>query len=107
MSDPRRAARMEGLRAMLEADPDDAFALYGLALEQRAEDEVEAAEALLRRLLVVEPGHLYGYFQLGELLLDEGRPDEAAPLLREGVQRAEAVADGKAAREIGGLLARC
>jgi len=99
-----RPERMAALQAMLDEDPDDGFALYGLALEHKAEDEFEQAEPLLRRLLVVEPDHLYGHYQLGELLIAEGRGGEAEAVLRAGIARAQVQGEAKAARELMALL---
>ena len=99
--------RLEALRSMLVADPNDAFALYGLALELKVMGDLEAAEPLLRRLLVVEPNQLYGYYQLGEVLLAEGENDDAAEVLRAGVARARGAGDGKALNELSALLDMC
>ncbi len=96
--------RVAALRQMLEHDPDDAFALYGLAFELKQADEVAEAERLFRRLLDRHPDQHYGYYQLGELLLAESRPDEAAAILSAGLARAEAAGDGKAAGELRALL---
>lgn len=84
-----RRQRVAALEAMLAADPDDGFALYGLAMEHKAADALEAAEPLLRRLLALEPGHHYGWYQLGEVLIADGREDEAEAALDEGIARAE------------------
>ncbi len=101
MSDAR-AQRIAALNAMLDADPDDGFALYGLAMEHKALDALEAAEPLLRRLLVLDPGHHYGHYQLGELLIADGREDEAEAVLDAGIRRAEQ--DG-AVKALGELIA--
>lgn len=95
-----RAARKAALEGMLAADANDRFALYGLAMEHKAEDELEAAEALLRRLLALEPGHHYAYFQLGELLIADAREDEAAEVLDAGIARARADGADKALGEL-------
>ena len=42
MVDEYRKQRIEALKAMLEVDGDDGFALYGLALEHKADGELEA-----------------------------------------------------------------
>lgn len=99
-----RAARVAALMQMLSEDPDDTFALYGLAMEHKADDALGSAEPLLRRLLELEPGHLYGHYQLGDLLIADDRPDEAAGVLREGLDRARAAGDAKAANELAALL---
>jgi len=99
--------RIEALREMLAADADDAFALYGLALELKVMGRTEDAEPLLRRLLEVEPTQLYGYYQLGEVLLSDGENDAAEEVLSRGVAQAEALGDGKALSELRALLDMC
>lgn len=99
-----RQQRVEALRAMLDADPDDTFALYGLAMEHKADDALDDAEPLLRRLLELEPGHHYGYYQLGELLISDGREDEAEPVLEAGIARARQDGAAKALGELTALL---
>lgn len=101
---PERAA---ALQAMLEEDPNDGFALYGLAMEHKAGDDLDAAEDLLRRLLAVEPTHLYGHYQLGEILLADLRPDEAGEVLDRGVAHARAAGDDKALGELLALRDEC
>jgi predicted Zn-dependent protease len=102
--DDLRRERRAALEAMVAADPNDAFALYGLAIERKNDEDYEAGELLLRRLLVVDPVHLYGYYQLGEVLLADDRPEDAADVLQEGLERALAAGDAKAAGELQALL---
>ncbi len=100
MSGSSRAQRVAALEGMLAQDPDDGFALYGLAMERKADDALEAAEPLLRRLLKLEPGHHYAYFQLGELLIADGREDEAEAVLDAGIERARQDGASKALGEL-------
>ncbi|MCA9537271.1 MAG: tetratricopeptide repeat protein [Myxococcales bacterium] len=104
MSGSSRKQRIEALEGMLAADPDDGFALYGLAMEHKADEAFEAAEPLLRRLIGLDPGHHYAYFQLGELLIADGRSGEAEAVLQAGIARAKAQGEAKAARELMALL---
>jgi cytochrome c-type biogenesis protein CcmH/NrfG len=96
--------RVAFLRGLLAEDPNDAFALYGLAFDLAQTGAVDEAESLFRRLLQVDPDHLYGYYQLGRLLLDDARPEEAAGVIRAGLTRAERAGDAKAAGELRALL---
>lgn len=100
MSGSTRQQRIEALEAMLAADADDGFALYGLAMEHKADDAFEAAEPLLRRLVELDPGHHYAYFQLGELLIADGREGEAEAVLDAGIERARRDGAGKALGEL-------
>ncbi len=99
--------RLKALQEMLAADADDAFALYGLAVELKVMGRSDEAEPLLRRLLEVEPTQVYGYYQLGEVLLADGENDAAEEVLRRGVTQAEAAEDGKALNELRALLDLC
>ena len=98
-----KTQRIEALRAMLQADPDDTFALYGLGIELKT-DAPEDAEALFRRLLQIKPDELYGYYQLGELLIDDDRADEARPILEAGIRQARTAGETKATNELIALL---
>jgi len=99
--------RLEALQQMLVSDPDDAFALYGLALELKVMGRSDESEPLLRRLLEIEPNQLYGYYQLGEVLLSDGENEAAEEILEAGVARAVAAGDQKALNELRALLDMC
>ena len=99
-----RAQRIAALEAMLEANPDDAFALYGLALERKVAGELEAARTLLEKVIVVDPAQLYGFYQLGEVLIALDEPEPARVALTDGLDHARAANDEKAAGEIIALL---
>lgn len=98
-----RDERIKALRGLLDDDPNDAFALYGLAMDLKAIDDSDTAIELLQRLLVVEPEHLYGHYQLGELLIADGENEEAEQVLERGIEHAIAAGDTKAASELRGL----
>ncbi|MFN3202470.1 MAG: tetratricopeptide repeat protein [Bradymonadia bacterium] len=105
-SDPARDRRITALQQMLAEQPEDEFALYALALEYKngGEDHWDEAEALFEKLLKVQPDQLYGWYQLGDLRIGDGRPDEAREALEAGLERAEALGDAKAAGELQALL---
>jgi len=102
-----RTQRIAMLSEMLEADPNDGFALYGLAMEAKVSGELEQASTLLERLLVVDPKHLYGGYQLGEIRLSLGENVEARKVLETSRQKALELGDAKAARELSELLDMC
>ena len=104
MVDDFRQQRIEALKAMLEANGEDAFALYGLALEHKATGELEAARPLLEKLVIVDPSQLYGFYQLGEILMNLDEGSEAKTVLEEGLRRAVEAGESKAANEIQALL---
>lgn len=99
-----RQQRKEALQAMLDADPNDGFALYGLAMELKVDDDLDEAIALLKRLVALDPGHHYAWYQLGEVLLADGEDDAAAEAIEAGIARARADGATKALGELMALL---
>lgn len=80
--------RVEALRRLLQARPDDARVRFGLALEhERAgewEDVVRELEHYLRR--TDDEGNAYG--RLGHALRQLGRDDEARAAYHRGIEAA-------------------
>ncbi|MBU0553687.1 hypothetical protein KKF91_13395 [Myxococcota bacterium] len=101
--DAIRQQRLSALEQMLKDQPEDTFALYGLAVEYRQLDRLAEAEGLLRRVLVIDAQQFYTYYQLGELLMGQGRRDEAREVIEEGQRRASAAGHTKAAAELSAL----
>jgi len=57
------------------ANPADAFARYGLAMECAKRGENEAAAEHFRALLAAHPDYIYGYYHYGQLLVRLERQD--------------------------------
>ena len=84
---------LDYLQRRVAERPDDAVA-YGLqgyvfAQERRLQ---EAADAL-RGAIRADPDEITYYRQLGRILHQQGAPDQAVPLLEEGLQHAPAAPD--------------
>lgn len=88
--------RLEKLLGMLQKSPDDAFLLYGAALEYKRSNHLEEAAAYLKRALEVDPKSSYAYHQLGLVQQMLGDPESARRTLRQGVEAATAAGDGHA-----------
>ena len=99
-----RDARISALKEMLQADPDDAFALYGLALEYKVSGDLEAALPLLTKAAGLPEPQVYTYYQLGEVLIGLGELEDAEVALKDGLERAHALSDAKATNELAALL---
>jgi predicted Zn-dependent protease len=97
-------SRREMLEGFVAANPGDAFARYGLAMECAKLGEDEAAGEHFRALLAAHPGYLYGYFHYGQLLLKLGRAGEAKQILQAGVAAAQQKGDAKARDELEAAL---
>src|SRR5882672_213280 len=78
----------EQYREILRLDPTDTDAALWLARLYRLQNEQVKAEAVLRDLLAREPANENGVEQLTQLLLDEGKSQEAVSRLQGILQRA-------------------
>jgi tetratricopeptide (TPR) repeat protein len=78
----------EQYREILRLDPIDTDASLWLARLYRLQNEQDKAEAVLQALLAREPANENGVEQLTQLLLDEGKSQEAVSLLQAILQRA-------------------
>jgi tetratricopeptide (TPR) repeat protein len=81
--------RREILEGFVAANPADAFARYGLALECAKLADNEAAIRHFRELLAAHPDYVTGYFQYGQILARLGRIPEAKQILAAGVVAAQ------------------
>ena len=73
------------LEQFVAADPDDAFARYGLALECVNGGDSAAAEENFRRLLASHPEYVPAYYHYGQLLTRLSRGAEAQETFRQGI----------------------
>jgi tetratricopeptide (TPR) repeat protein len=78
----------EQYREILRLDPMDSDAALWLARLYRLQNEHEQAETVLRTLLAREPENENGVEQFTQLLLDEGKSQEAISALQGVLQRA-------------------
>ncbi|MFY9803364.1 MAG: tetratricopeptide repeat protein [Candidatus Acidiferrales bacterium] len=75
------AKAIEQFQAILKIQPDDAYSELWLARLYRFENQHGEAEKVLRDLLQRDPGNGPALEQLSQLLMDEGRSQEAEKLL--------------------------
>lgn len=97
--------RAEMLKQVLEQNPNDAFARYGLAMEYSRAGEIETALAEFRKLLELHPDYIAGYQMAGQMLSAAGRSLEARQMLESGVASAARVGNKHAQEEMQSLLA--
>mgnify|MGYP003575014090 CR=1 FL=1 len=96
--------RIAKLKSMLEAEPDDAFCMYGLAMEHARLGRMQEAVAWFDQTLSVDPDHCYAYFHKAKVQERAGDVEAATATLREGLERARSIGDGKAAGELEAYL---
>jgi tetratricopeptide (TPR) repeat protein len=75
------AKAVEQFQAILKLDPRDTYSSLWLARLYRFENKHEDAEQVLRGLVKQEPDNEPALEQLGQLLIDEGRSQEAVDVL--------------------------
>lgn len=97
-------SRVAQLEKMLAAEPNDPFALYGLAQEHAKQGAFARAIEFYDRCLAADPSYHYAYFHKARALEAMGNADEAVVTLRTGIERARAANDAKALGELSSYL---
>jgi cytochrome c-type biogenesis protein CcmH/NrfG len=97
-------SRREMLEEFVTANPQDAFARYGLAIECGRTGATDAARTHFDKLLELHPDYVPGYFQYGQMLASI--PDNAAAraVLTRGIEAARRKGDAHAADEMQAFL---
>ena len=92
--------RLQQLMKMLEREPNDAFLLYGVAMEhKKAERSAEAIE-YLRRTITADATYCYAFYQLGQVYEQEGQVADAKKSYEEGISAAIRKGDAHAKSEL-------
>lgn len=79
-------SRIDILKQLLEHDPRNTFARYGLAMEHVKAGGLAEAVTEFEALLEADPGYSYAYFHGGQTLEKLGRLDEARSFYRKGLE---------------------
>jgi len=98
------SSRLDTLKKFLEAEPNDSFTMYAMALEYASMNNLPEAIARLEEVLVIDPNYVPAYQQLGTFLRQEGSIPEAAKILENGIRVAGATGNRHAQREMQELL---
>jgi tetratricopeptide (TPR) repeat protein len=96
--------RVAQLRKFVEAQPQDPFPRYALALELKGQGNNEGAATELQALLDRAPDYLAAYLQLGMLLQALGRAGEAREAFQRGQDLARRKGDGHTLSELTSAL---
>ena len=97
--------RVAMLTEILSANPNDAFARYGLALEYSNRGDMNRALEEFGKLLSVHPDYTAGYFMAAQALARAERIEEAKKMLNDGIASAKRTGNGHAQSEMEGMLA--
>src|SRR5213592_4523746 len=96
--------RLTMLQQIVDQNPNDAFARYGLAMELANRGELEQALTEFKKLLELHPDYSAGYFMAAQSLAKAARNDEAKDYLTRGIAAAERTRNAHARAEMQQML---
>jgi Tfp pilus assembly protein PilF len=96
--------RIEVLRSMLEQDPNNGFARYGVAMEYVNQGDNESAVREFDTLLSADPNYVAAYYHAGRALEKLDRIDDARAMYESGISAARRKGDQHALSELQAAL---
>jgi predicted Zn-dependent protease len=96
--------KIAALSEILAADPANAFARYGLAIEHNTQGNTDLALAEFTALIHHNPDYVPAYQMSAQTLAKLGRTDEAIARLKDGLTAANRTNNTHAASEMQTLL---
>ena len=96
--------RISTLNEILEQDPNNTFARYGLAIEYGNSGQTERALEEFGKLLSSNPDYAAGYFMAAQTLVKANRAQEAKQMLQGGIAAAKRKGDSHAQSEMQAML---
>lgn len=96
--------KIAALTEILAADPANAFARYGLAMEHNTQGNADLALAEFTNLIHHNPDYVPAYQMSAQTLAKLGRTDEAIARLKLGLTAAQRTHNSHAASEMQALL---
>jgi len=97
-------SRIEAIKKIVEQQPNDPFARYGLAMEYKNAGRAEEAHAAFAELESRHPDYVAQYLMHGNLLASMQRLDDAREVYERGLLAARKKGDGHAAGELQGAI---
>ena len=96
--------RFSRLKALVEENPQDRFARYGLAMELASQGRLEESLVEFRALMSLDPDYLASYLQAGQTMEKLNRVEEARAVYRRGMDVAARKGDMKTRGELESAL---
>jgi len=96
--------RVDILKQMVEQDPTNSFARYGLAMEYTKGVDPSLAVTEFEALIKQDPNYAAAYFHGGQTLEKLGRLDEAREIYEKGIEAATRKGDSHTRAEIQAAL---
>lgn len=98
------SARLEMLEKLIAGGSADPFHHYARAMELRSLERLEDALAAYADVAARFPAYVPTYLMAAQVAQELERDDEARRWAEDGIEKANAAGDGKAASELGQLL---
>lgn len=95
---------LQQLEELLQAEPDDVFLQYAVAMAFVSQGDSAEGLARLQAIVHENPDHVAAYFQAAQLLAQADQIEAARELARRGIDAAVRVGDSHAAGEMTGFL---
>jgi Tfp pilus assembly protein PilF len=96
--------RLESLNKMLEANPDDTFLQYALAMEYMSAGEDVLAMGKLEEIKRLDPSYLALYYQLAKLYEKLQETEKAIDAYEQGIEVARSQNETKTMNELRSAL---
>jgi len=96
--------RLARLRTLVQENPQDRFARYGLAMELASLDRLEESVSEFRALISLAPDYVASYLQAGQTLEKLNRVEEAREAYGKGIEVAAKKGDMKTRGELQSAL---
>jgi len=96
--------RLARLKALVQENPHDQFARYGLAMELAGQGQLEESWDEFQSLMSVDSEYLPTYFQAGQLLERLNRVEEARQVYHRGIAVAKRRGDLRTCSELESAL---
>ena len=96
--------KIASLNEILQLDPANAFARYGLAMEYLSQGNTTTALSEFSALIEHNPAYVPAYQMSAQTLAKLGRSNEAVARLKEGIATAQRTNNSHAATEMQALL---
>lgn len=97
--------RLDKLTQMYDADPNDPFLTYGIAMEHGKAGQYATAVEWLDKTLALDASYCYAYFQKAKMLSQQGDDATARAVIEQGMAAAQQSGDAHARDELAELLA--
>ncbi len=96
--------KINQIRQFLEKEPEDCFLLHALALEHWKQNDVAEAQALFEKVLRINEKYIGSYYQLGQLMEQLLKPEEAIIVYKKGIDIAKKLKENHALSELRSAL---